>query len=195
MAAPGPDKPRCPGHSRTNDGAPCQLSAGWGTDHLGYGCCRFHGGSTRAHKKHIAEEMLEDQARRVLASLDVRPVNDPLTELSLLAGQVTGFKDRLSELVNKIDPDQIRYTDEKGAEQLRSEMVLWERALDRCNTVLTSMAKLRIDERLAAITERQAEAVLGAIQAALDAVGVPRTDQAPAKAAAARHLRLVKEAS
>ena len=32
---------------RTNRrGDPCELPAGWGTDHVGTGACRFHGGSS-----------------------------------------------------------------------------------------------------------------------------------------------------
>jgi hypothetical protein len=30
----------------------CQKQAGWGTDHLGFGRCRLHGGNTTAHRTH-----------------------------------------------------------------------------------------------------------------------------------------------
>ncbi len=32
--------------AKTRSGNPCQLRAGWGTDHVGEGRCKFHGGRT-----------------------------------------------------------------------------------------------------------------------------------------------------
>lgn len=53
------------------NGEPCQLKAGWGTDHLGVGRCKFHGGASTGPKdatgnknarKHGAyEKVLRDQ--------------------------------------------------------------------------------------------------------------------------------------
>lgn len=152
--------------------------------------CRYHGGRAPQVAAKAAERVVEDDVRNVLASLNVTPIDDPLTEMSRLAGQVVAFKDQLAAMVNRL-ADNLRYEDVKGAEQLRSEVVLWERALDRCNTVLSSMARLRIDERLAAISEKQAAVVIAAIDAALDAVDVSRDQRSTARKAAARHLRAV----
>lgn len=152
--------------------------------------CRYHGGNARQVRRKAAERAAETDLRQVLARLDVAPVDDPLTEMSRLAGQVVAFKDKCAELVNQLE-DRIRYEDVKGSEQMRSEVALWERALDRCNTVLGTMARLKIDERLAAISEKQADAILAAIDAALDAVNVPRDLRPDARKAAARHLRVV----
>lgn len=30
---------------------PCRKQAGWGTDHLGFGRCKLHGGSTPSHRR------------------------------------------------------------------------------------------------------------------------------------------------
>ena len=174
---------RC-GGPRKHGAGPCTQRAGWGTGHLGVGRCKLHGGATPSHEAAGAEQLLAQQ----IARLDVPAVADPLTELSKLAGQVVAWKDQLAAKVNELT--ELRY-EGFAAEQLRAEVALWERALDRCNTVLATMAKLRIDERLAAISERQAEAVLRAIDAALDAAGVPVGERAEPKKAAARHLRAV----
>jgi len=32
--------------AKTRDGTPCELPAGWGTDHVGWGRCKLHGGAT-----------------------------------------------------------------------------------------------------------------------------------------------------
>jgi hypothetical protein len=137
---------------------------------------------------------VEQEARRELGRLGailgpVDAVADPLTELGKLAGEVMRWKNLLAERVAELQA--IRYEDAKGGEQLRSEVALWERALDRCTTVLATMARLNIDERLAAINERQADRVLRAIDMALEAAGVEQARRGEAKLAAAKHLRAV----
>lgn len=63
--------------ARTRSGAPCKKQAGWGSDHLGEGRCRLHGGATpvrhglrskvpsrykraRENLKHLIEEFEND---------------------------------------------------------------------------------------------------------------------------------------
>ncbi len=41
---PHDDYPRCGAKNRT--GTPCQQKAGWGTDHVGTGRCKLHGGKS-----------------------------------------------------------------------------------------------------------------------------------------------------
>jgi len=110
--------------------------------------------------------------------------------LAQLAGQVVAWQDALADKVNALT--DIRYEDARGAEQLRSEVALYERAMDRCNTVLGQIAKLDIDTRLAAISERQAEAIIGVIEGLLDFLGVTGPQATAAKQFAARKLRAVK---
>src|SRR5689334_2685358 len=89
--------------------------------------CRSHGGSApqvRAKAaERVAEQQFEKKMGRELARLDVEPVGDPLTALSMLAGQAVAFKDALAERVNELKA--IRYEDARGSEQLRSEVALW----------------------------------------------------------------------
>src|SRR5262245_19792697 len=92
----------CGAKKRQSEGT-CTRPAGWGTDHAGHGRCKLHGGSTRSLRLVAAQ----DQARAVLARLDVPPVDDPLTELSKLAGQLVAWKNALAERVNALT--SIRY--------------------------------------------------------------------------------------
>lgn len=167
----------------------CRKTAGWGTDHPGYGACRLHGGSTVTQTVGAARRRAEADVRAVLAELDIPAVEDPLAALLELAGQVIAWQKATATLVNGLE--ELRYEDSKGSEQLRSEVVLYERAMDRAVNVLAAIARLNIEERLARVTERQADAVIDAIDAALAAVGVTGQDAARAKQAAARHLRSV----
>jgi hypothetical protein len=154
-------------------------------------CLRHGGGNARSRKagaKRIAEAELTKQANRLLVQLGADPVDNPLTALSELAGEVLAFKNALGAKVN--DLAEIRYQGGAG-EQLRSEVALYERAIDRAGSLLANIARLNIDERLAAITEKQAETVMQAIDAALISAGVKGQDAVEAKQVAARKLRAV----
>jgi hypothetical protein len=122
--------------------------------------------------------MLDDQAAKALAKLNVTPIENPLEELRRLAGQVTSWKDQAAKMVNELQGD-MRYKDEKGAEQLRSEIVIWERALDRCVTTLAVMAKLDIDDRLARIEQAKVDMVFTIIEKTFEDLGL--TDRQKAK--------------
>ena len=155
--------PRCKGTNR--QGSPCGLPSGWGTGHPGTGNCKLHGGSTPNGRKHA----LAEQARIELARLDVAPVEDPLSELAKITGQVIAWKDQIAAKVNELT--SIRYSTE-GGEQLRAEVALLERAFDRCEKFLTAMARLNIDERLAKISEERAEVIITVFTAALERAGI-----------------------
>lgn len=148
----------------------CTRPAGWGTVHPGTGHCKLHGGSSPSGNTFAIKEI----ERRKLAEIDVAPLTDPLTELSKVAGQVCAWRDAIAERVQELT--SIRY-ELKSGEQLRSEVALFERAMDRCTTVLVAIAKLNIDERLARITEAQALAVDQAVHDALIAAGLTAEQQ------------------
>lgn len=179
--------PYCGGKLHGRDGT-CTQPAGWGTQHQGFGRCKLHGGNAPSGRIAGAEQ----QARAEMARLDVPPVENALTELAKIAGQVVAWKDALAGKVNALT--SLRYDSEFGGEQLRSEVILWERALDRCEKFLTAMARLDIDERLARVTERQAEQVSAALTAVLAEMGLSSEQQRDARTGVARHLRAVPAA-
>lgn len=180
--------PRCGGRKKQGEGL-CTQPAGWGTDHQGVGSCKLHGGCTPNQVAGASRRMAEAGARALLAELHVTPVEDPLQALLKIASQVLAWQEATAALVNELE--EVRYEGATGAEQLRAEVALYERAMDRAVAVLAAIARLNIEERLARVTERQADAVIDAIDAALAAAGVTGQDAARAKQAAARHLRSV----
>ena len=91
----------------------------------------------------------------------------------------------MARQVNQLE--KIRYVAHgSGAEQLRSEVALLERAMGHCAQVLVAIAKLDIDSRLAAISEAQADAVVRCINAALAAAGITGEAADAARRVAAR---------
>ncbi|HEX6513955.1 MAG TPA: hypothetical protein VF049_00125 [Nocardioidaceae bacterium] len=131
---------------------------------------------------------LDEKLSRLVERMEVAPVGNPLAELQQLAGEVIAWKNLLAERVA-----ELRSTGYRGAggEQIRADVVLFERALDRCATVLTAIARLNIDERLAAISEHQATMVRRAIDAALASAGLAGPQATAMRQSIARHLRVL----
>lgn len=188
---PGGEHPKCGAQKRQGPpGDLCRRPAGWGTDHPGVGVCKLHGGNTRAHRAAAARQIAEEQARTLLATLNAQPVEDPFTALARLAGQAVAWQEALADIVNRLG-DRIRYEGAGGAEQLRAEIALYERAMDRVGTILARIAQLGIEDRMARVTERQADALVAALEAGLASAGVTGAAAAEARRVAARHLRAV----
>ncbi|MET8862288.1 hypothetical protein ABZW11_04935 [Nonomuraea sp. NPDC004580] len=82
------------------------------------------------------------------------------------------MKNIFRERVAQLSEEQWRHTDDRGGEQLRAEIALYERALDRAGRVLADIARLRIDERLTAITEEQAHTLVQVFTTVLDRLGL-----------------------
>lgn len=151
----------------------------------------MHGGKnkTTGQRKEVIKQ--ERKARVAIRRLKITPVEDPLTALKELAGEVIAWKQAMQDKVKELE--HLRYRGEH-AEQIRAEVVLYERAIDRCVSTLSVIAKLNIDERLAAITERQAEMLEQGLMAAFEEAGIPITDQEVRLKVArsfGRHLQLV----
>lgn len=177
-AAARPDSPRTD---------PCKR---WPTK--GEKRCKLHGGRHRSSAKKDHQRKVTDVAAKALRKMNITPVDDPLTALKQLAGEAVAWKNEMAHLIANLT--QIRYRTE-NSEQIRGEVQLFERAMDRCTAVLATIAKLNIDERLAAITEQQATMLTNALFAAFEAAGLGITDLDQKKAVTVefgRHLALVK---
>jgi hypothetical protein len=194
---PGPgghDGALCGARKRRSEGT-CAQAAGWGTDHVGDGPCKLHGGATRNQRTASAVRQVEAEARRALADLGVTtPVTNPLLELQRLAGEIVAFKDALRGMVEQLS--SVRY-DGPAGEQIRGEIITYERALDRCTRVLRDIAALRIDERLVEIqsrvTEHHGRLVAGVIRAILHDLALTPNQQARVHEVVPRRLRELTE--
>lgn len=130
--------------------------------------CRVHGGNAPGAlakaRERIAEQQAVDRIHAALAKLDIEPVDDPLTALKNLAGEVLSWKNALGNIVNNLS--DIRTVSDFG-DDARAEVRLFERAMDRCINVLGVIAKLGIDDRLVAIEEAKVRMIVEAVEQAL----------------------------
>jgi len=119
---------------------------------------------SRAAKSEVAEitsKTVTGMERQIMRAVSQRPVEDLtahalLEKVTSMIHRVIEFEDIAAQKVNDLGDDW-RYIDKAGAEQLRAEVQVYERALDRSARVLSSVAKLGIDAQLANANRTQIE--------------------------------------
>lgn len=152
--------------------------------------CRMHGGAApqvrAAAERRTAEAEVTAAADRYAQT--AAPVADPLSALLALAGEIVGFKNYLAARVAEMRAEAWRYAG-ATAEQLRAEVALYERALDRTARVLVDINRLGLEERRTALAEEQGALVADAIWRALEAVGLTTEQRERADVAIVRELR------
>ncbi|HEX3388844.1 MAG TPA: phage terminase small subunit P27 family, partial [Streptosporangiaceae bacterium] len=171
--APLPDQRRwCEEHKRyecrhnRQDGTPChQYRLVTGLD-----VCRKHGGKSLDKLRADGRERIADrEAARLLYRRDAVPVTDPLSALQALAGRALALEEVIGEKVNELR--SIRYETEHGGEQIRGELQILEKAMDRAARLLVDIAKLNIEARLAGVREATARMLEEALSMALQKSG------------------------
>lgn len=180
--------PLCGARKRQTEGT-CRKPAGWGTPHVGVGCCRLHGGNTRTQVAGAARRSTEDEARELLERLGApEPLGDPLEELLGLAAEVRAYQRVLRERL--ADLREWSKDDAALIDRERAVVKLYGEALDRSHRVLSDLAKLGLDERLVRVREAHAVMIVAAFVKvlALPALGLKPELQRLARAFLAGEL-------
>jgi hypothetical protein len=185
----------------------CHLRAGWGTEHLGVGPCKLHGGLLGNVDAAARLELARARAERDLAVLNTAPdpIDNPLQALADLAGETRRWTDVLGAHVAELTDlrYQVRasvtcpecattWTPEHpvgGTEQIRGEVILYERALAHLGRLLVAIGRLNIDDRLARIDERLTDMVVRAVDAGLKEAGVRPDNMDTVRYLVGEHLR------
>ena len=149
----------------------------------------MHGGSSPQARQKAHLRLVERQALAVIDREGIAPMTDPLTALQQLAGEALRLKQYFGDRLEALEA--LRYEGHAG-EQLRSEVALFERALDRAQKFALDLAKLDIDERLARVSEAQGEMLAQAVMAALVTCGLE--DRLDLRHEIAQQLRLAAPA-
>lgn len=179
------DPKRCRAH-RSN-GEPCKRPPIRGGT-----VCSSHGGRAPAVRAAAGRRLAEQEATREVARLtDARgPLSlpDVYREMLTTAGNAVAWQRVLRERVESLDDYS---STAMGAEQVRADVVLFERAMDRTAKVLELVARLDLDTRLTHISAQQGEQVARVLRVGLDAAGLSTGQREAAEAAMVLELRKI----
>lgn len=151
--------------------------------------CRYHGGAIKRVRAAAQRRLAEQKATRAIEREGIAPLGDPVEMLRSLAAEAVALKDYFSGRLRELEA--LRYQGNTG-EQLRSEVALYERALDRSQKFLHDLAKLGLDERQVRVSEAQVVIFAGVIARGLAAAGLPEDQTLTVRANIAKELRLVE---
>lgn len=168
-----PTRQTCNALSRTNNYKPCPNKETF----PGSGTCKMHGG-LNGNVAHMALRRatltsVAKVANEVVEGTVVYPDN-PFDTLNATLIECRHFKELLERKLNSMadQGEDWRYTDKSGAEQLRSEIALYERALDRMVRAATALSKLNLEERFAKLSEKQAMSMMWILNEVLKRIGL-----------------------
>lgn len=198
---------------------PCRQRAGWGTDHVGFGPCKLHGGSAppSVHKQGLAVM----QAAAMTAMLGSAPQVDPeetlLQLVSQSAGLVTFYGQEVQRLALLEPTQEVRGTfrnavagyetgahlfgpvidvDKDGGEhivgeELRGMVKLWNDERDRLAKYAKTALGAGIERRRIEMAEQQGERIVVVINSVLVQLGFGPDVLQQARTLIATELRAV----
>lgn len=162
-------------------GGKCTKTAGWGTDHVGYGPCKLHGGSMPNVVKHAQDEMAADAVATYGLPRRTNPHQALLEELDRTAGHVAW----LGQVVAALDKDTelVGPVGEEGEDSKTGTMhhpsvepSVWVKMYQAERKHLTDVAatclKVGIEERRVRVAEAQAQLFAQALTGILADLGV-----------------------
>lgn len=194
----------CGGTKR--NGHICERPAGWGTDHVGAGNCKNHGGSTPAGERHGATILAKQELQAWAQPVPIHGHDALLKMVSFANGWFDYANTRVNELLEDelVGPTTTVTTERTDVVTLDVDDALepvlregrvtkivhsnpalhvWIRARDQAAEQVTRFAKVcleaKIDEREIRLAEQQAQIVATVIRNILSALGVADHPDAP----------------
>lgn len=152
--------------------------------------CGSHGGRApqvrAAAARRVAEAKAAAAVERWSATGDMPEVTDPYGELMKLAGMAAAWRDYAAAQVERIQ-EEMRYSTHAG-EQLRAEVAVFERAMDRSAKVLESIARLDIADKQVRLQAAQVALVVTLVQRVLDDLDLTTAQQERAVTVVPGHM-------
>lgn len=166
--------------ARTRRGTHCTREAGWGTDHLGIGRCKLHGGCTPNHAKAAAEE----KARRLRAMYAPVPITDPAGRMAEVTAEIDAFYRAVRDHLTRHE------VGEWVTDANRPHVALLRELLVLMRAFLSDWQRLGMEERMVRLDEQRAALVVEVLEAALGGLGLEPPVLERARAAVGEQLAL-----
>lgn len=156
-------------NARTRSGKYCSRPSGWGTDHIGQGRCKLHGGSTPLHEKAAEIAVAREAVNTLGLSREIHPMEALLEELWRTAGAVQWLGDK----VNSIEEEKLVAPSGGGQGAIPEWKVnVWVGFWQAERAHMAKVSKLcldaGIDERKVKLAEHQGQMIAKVLQAVID---------------------------
>lgn len=150
--------------AESRGGGTCRLRAGYGTDHVGYGRCKYHGGASpngmmAAEKQRINETLAQGMIRK--------RVVDPVTLMLEEVYRCAGIVEYLEELIAIARDDQLT-ENSIGGEQLSMWVRQWEKERLTALHASAVAARAGVQERVVRMAEDQGRLVVRTVTALIN---------------------------
>lgn len=131
---------------------------------------------------------VERTARATLEREGIKPLDDPIRQLQLVAAEILHLRDIFAKMVEELPSWTAE--DAVGREDLRAVLRAYERSQDRSVRVLLEMVKLDLPERLERLSVVQGAVMIRLIEAVIldDDMGLTTGQIQTAKAIVAREV-------
>jgi hypothetical protein len=201
------DKPLCGGKRRGEGaGKTCTRPAGWGTDHVGTGRCKLHGGKTPSHQQAGQKALAE----RAVATFGLPREIDPRDALLEEVYRTAGAVDWLHQQVQALQVDDVVWgvteevvkdsgefpgIDTTQAAKVNVWVQLWQQERAHLVRVAKEAINAGIEERRVRIAEQQGALLAGVIKAILGDLELTPEQQAKVATVVPFRLRAVAPAA
>jgi hypothetical protein len=192
-----PERDRhCGGKRRGTDnaGKTCTRPAGWGTDHVGVGRCKLHGGKTPTHQQAGQKALAAAAVTTFGLPREIDPRDALLEEVYRTAGAV----DWLTQKVRDLQAEAVVWGKaEETADDIKYKagVNVWVQLLQQERAHMVRVAKeainAGIEERRVRLAEQQGTMLASVIKAILGDLNLNAEQQALVPQIVPRHLRAV----
>jgi hypothetical protein len=169
--------------AKTRGGGKCKKQKGWGTNHLGSGRCKLHGGNTSSGEASAAKEA----ALIMGEALDIEPHEALITCVRIAAGEVAYCSREIAGLEKATEPTAF------GA-----VLNIWIKTRQVAMAQLAKYSKMALDagvaERQVQLAERYGEMLATLISGILGDLELTKKQQKAAPAIVTTHLQLLEGA-
>jgi len=168
------------------------------------GYCRQHYSELKqklpSYARAVEERKRETEAKKLFdtlmrennVSIETKNFDEemnPLEALLEVAHEQVAWKNLCLAKLAKLQEDEWRWDGDRAGEQIRSEILLYERAIDRATNTLIKISRLGIEAKLAQVAEKQVSIVETAIVRTLQDLDLDIDTQAKARTRIIKHLK------
>ena len=161
----------------TRGGNQCKRPSGWGTDHVGIGACKLHGGSTPNHVKAANKTKAEIAVATYGLAREIDPHSALIEELHRTAGHVAWLADLIGQFERDAQLIQTSYSEHGSVDSPSVWVDMYDRERKHFASVAKTCISVGIEERRVKLAEQQGELMAQVIRGLLSDLNIPLTEE------------------